>query len=86
MTSPPAPGLPWPRRLRQALRGAGIGVNLHYIPVYLQPYYRALGFMPGLCPNAENYYAEAISLPMYPDLTEAAQLRVIDEVARALAA
>jgi len=50
------------------LRSAGIGVNLHYIPVYLQPYYRKLGFEVGHCRNAEQYYAEAISLPMYTQL------------------
>jgi UDP-4-amino-4,6-dideoxy-N-acetyl-beta-L-altrosamine transaminase len=48
------------------LRAAGIGVNLHYIPVHLQPWYRKMGFGPGDYPEAENYYAEAISLPMYP--------------------
>jgi len=54
----------------EALRAEGIGVNLHYIPVYRQPYYEKLGFKNGYCPNAEEYYAEAISLPIYPDLTE----------------
>jgi dTDP-4-amino-4,6-dideoxygalactose transaminase len=52
------------------LREAGIGVNLHYIPVYLQPYYENLGFKLGHCPNAEDYYAEAISIPMYSALSE----------------
>ena len=47
------------------LRDAGVGVNLHYIPVYLQPYYKKMGFEPGYCPNAELYYDQAISLPMY---------------------
>lgn len=63
-----------------ALRAAGILVNLHYIPVHLQPYYREMGFGPGDFPNAEAYYARAISLPMFPDLT-AAQ---IDAVVAAL--
>lgn len=58
------------------LRAAGIGVNLHYMPVYLQPYYRRLGFAPGHCPQAEAYYAQAISLPMYPGMTETQQDRV----------
>lgn len=62
----------------EALRAAGIAVNLHYVPVYLQPYYTDLGFKPGHCPEAEQYYAEAISLPMYPGLTEAQQVRVVD--------
>ncbi|AWW74151.1 UDP-4-amino-4,6-dideoxy-N-acetyl-beta-L-altrosamine transaminase [Erythrobacter sp. KY5] len=68
------------------LRDAGIGVNLHYIPVYLQPYYRRLGFERGLCPNAESYYSEAISIPMFPTITPDQQARVIDEVAKAVSA
>lgn len=59
------------------LREAGIGVNLHYIPVYLQPFYEQLGFKAGYCTESENYYAEAISLPMYPGLTELEQDKVI---------
>ena len=59
------------------LRAAGIGVNLHYIPVYHQPYYQGLGFNPGYCPEAENYYAEAISLPLYPGLSLDQQDRVV---------
>ena len=51
------------------LNAAHIGVNLHYIPVYRQPYYEKLGFKPGYCPAAERYYAETISIPMYPALT-----------------
>ena len=61
------------RHVFEALRAAGIGVNLHYIPVHLQPYYRALGFAEGHCPEAERYCAEAISLPLYPALTESNQ-------------
>lgn len=57
------------RQVFEALRAAGIGVNLHYIPVYLQPYYSNLGFEAGLCPEAEQYYSEAISLPMYAGLS-----------------
>lgn len=52
------------------LRASQIGVNVHYIPVYLQPYYQNLGFKEGYCPVAEEYYAGAISLPMFPDLTD----------------
>lgn len=59
------------------LRAAGIGVNVHYIPVHLQPYYRRLGFRPGQFPAAEAYYATALSLPLYATLDEAAQDRVI---------
>lgn len=61
----------------EALRQLDIGVNLHYIPVYQQPYYKKLGFKTGCCIEAEQYYAEAISLPMYPNLTEIQQDRVI---------
>ncbi|WIX34894.1 UDP-4-amino-4,6-dideoxy-N-acetyl-beta-L-altrosamine transaminase [Salinicola sp. JS01] len=64
----------------EALRARGVGVNLHYIPVHTQPYYRALGFGDGDFPQAERYYAEAISLPLFPDLSESQQ----DEVIRAL--
>ena len=53
-----------------ALRAAGIQANLHYIPVHTQPYYENLGFKQGDFPEAESYYASAISLPMYPDLTQ----------------
>ena len=59
------------------LRDAGIGVNLHYIPVHLQPYYRQRGFKQGDFPQAERYYAEALTLPLYPDLSELQQLHVI---------
>lgn len=58
------------REVFESLRAAGIGVNLHYIPVYLQPYYTGSGFKAGYCATAEQYYAEAISLPMYPTLAQ----------------
>lgn len=54
----------------ELLREKGIGVNVHYIPVHIQPYYENLGFKQGDFPEAESYYASAISLPMYPDLTQ----------------
>jgi len=63
-----------------ALRDAGIGVNLHYIPVHTQPYYRKLGFKTGDFPAAEAYYSEAISLPLFYDLNEAEQDNVISAV------
>lgn len=72
------------RRVFEQLRAAGIGVNLHYIPVHLHPYYRAMGFAPGDFPEAERYYREAISLPMYATLTEADQDRVIAALADAM--
>lgn len=53
----------------EELRNKGIGVNLHYIPVHLHPFYLNFGFKNGDFPNSERYYSEAISLPMYPDLS-----------------
>ena len=64
----------------ESLRAADIGVNLHYIPVYRQPYYEQLGFGQGYCPEAEKYYTEAISLPIYPDLSEADQNYVVEQL------
>ncbi|ADE13586.1 DegT/DnrJ/EryC1/StrS aminotransferase [Nitrosococcus halophilus Nc 4] len=66
------------REVVEALGAAGIGVNLHYIPVYRQPYYARMGFHPADFPESERYYAEAISLPLYPGLTEAQQAQVIE--------
>jgi len=65
------------REVFKALHAAGINVNLHYIPVYRQPYYEQMGFKAGYCLEAEKYYAEAISIPMYPGLTEEQQLEVV---------
>ena len=59
------------KQVFEALRAKGIGVNVHYIPVHTQPYYENLGFKLGDFPVAEAYYDSAISLPMYPDLTDA---------------
>src|SRR5579884_2826108 len=65
------------------LRAANLGVNVHYIPVYRQPYYRDnFPFPPGLCPNAERYYREAITLPLYPGMTDAQVEYVIATVRR----
>jgi UDP-4-amino-4,6-dideoxy-N-acetyl-beta-L-altrosamine transaminase len=52
------------------LRKNGIGVNVHYIPIHLQPYYQKLGFKEGSFPNAENYYSRAISIPLFHSMTE----------------
>lgn len=73
------------RAVFEALRAAGIGVNVHYIPVYTQPDYQHLGFQAGLCPNAERYYAGAISLPMYATLSEDEQDTVVAAMRGALA-
>ncbi len=68
-----------------SLRRAGIGVNLHYIPVHTQPYYRQKGFGEGDFPGAESYYREALSLPLYPALAEAQQDVVVAALREALA-
>lgn len=73
------------RALFLRLRAAGIGVQVHYIPVYRHPYYRRHGFADVSLPHAESYYAEAVSLPMYPGLTAADVDRVVGEVTRQLA-
>lgn len=61
----------------EALRGKGIGVNLHYIPVHTQPYYEKLGFSAGDFPESERYYSEAISLPIFHSMTEEQQDMVV---------
>lgn len=68
------------RQVFESLREQGIGVNLHYIPVHTQPYYQRMGFQIGDFPEAERYYREAISLPMFQTMTEQQQ----DEVTAAL--
>ena len=69
--------IPDRRTTFEALRAASIGVNVHYIPVHLQPDFQDLGFTEGDFPLSEAYYREAISLPLYPGLTEADQDRVV---------
>jgi UDP-4-amino-4,6-dideoxy-N-acetyl-beta-L-altrosamine transaminase len=68
------------RRVFVGLRAAGIGVQLHYSPVHLQPYYRALGFSEGQLPESEAYAISAISLPLFPSLAESDQVRVFTEL------
>lgn len=63
------------------MREAGIGVQVNYLPVYWHPVFAELGYRRGLCPNAEQFYREEISLPMYPDLTESDVDRVIETLA-----
>ncbi len=70
----------------EALRQRGVGVNLHYIPVHSQPYYARMGFKVGDFPQSERYYAEAISLPMYPTLTHAQQDHVVHALEQVLTA
>jgi UDP-4-amino-4,6-dideoxy-N-acetyl-beta-L-altrosamine transaminase len=62
----------------EKVRGKGIGINLHYIPVHLQPYYENLGFTQGDYPAAEHYYRQAITLPLFPRMSERNQDEVIE--------
>lgn len=79
-----AVGGPDRRVVFSALREAGIGVNVHYIPVHTQPDYHRRGFSPGDFPDAESYYAQAISLPMYPTMSESQQDHVTAALRTAL--
>jgi len=72
------------REVFEFLRKNGIGVNLHYMPVHLQPYYQQLGFAKGMYPEAERYSEEAISLPIYPDLTFKNQKKIVEILREAL--
>ncbi|RYF42663.1 MAG: UDP-4-amino-4,6-dideoxy-N-acetyl-beta-L-altrosamine transaminase [Comamonadaceae bacterium] len=67
------------------LREEGIGVNVHYLPIHLQPYYRRMGFTDGMFPHAEAYARQALSIPLYPDLSDAQQEQVAQALRRALA-
>ena len=70
----------------EKLLAFGVGVNLHYIPVYRQPYYvRRYGYRAAEFPVAENYYAEAISIPMYAGLTDDLQVEVVSGLKRLFA-
>jgi dTDP-4-amino-4,6-dideoxygalactose transaminase len=66
------------------LKTQGIGVNVHYIPIYLHPYYKKLGYKKGLCPRAEKYYREAITLPLYPTMSNSQIEKVINVTKKAL--
>jgi dTDP-4-amino-4,6-dideoxygalactose transaminase len=68
-------------QVMQELKKRGIGTQVHYIPVHLQPYYRnRYGYAPGKCPQAEAYYEQCLSLPLYPAMTDEDVLRVIAAV------
>jgi dTDP-4-amino-4,6-dideoxygalactose transaminase len=68
------------RTFFETLRGRGIGVQVHYLPVYRHPYYQDLGYAAGLCPRAEDFYTRAVSLPIFPGLTDSDVARVIETV------
>jgi UDP-4-amino-4,6-dideoxy-N-acetyl-beta-L-altrosamine transaminase len=73
------------REVFEALRELGLGVNLHYIPVHTHPHYQRMGFKAGDYPQAEQYYAEAISLPMYQTLSDPQQDQVVAALQKVLA-
>lgn len=72
------------RQVYDALWQADIAVNLHYIPVYRQPYFEAMGFPAGYCPEAEKFHRETISLPVFPGLTPEQQDHVIGALRAAI--
>jgi dTDP-4-amino-4,6-dideoxygalactose transaminase len=74
------------RELFEAMRAEQIGVNVHYIPIHTQPHYARLGFQRGDFPAAERYYDRAISIPLFPALTDAQQDKVVSVIRRTLAA
>lgn len=69
----------------EALRAEGIGVNLHYIPVHLQPYYTEQGFAHGDFPKSEDYYSRAISIPLHVGLANEEQVQVVDALKKVMA-
>lgn len=71
------------RSFYMRLRQLGIGVQVHYVPVYLHSYYQQLGYTKGLCPNAEDFYARAVSLPIFPKMSDDEVEFVIEQVSRA---
>jgi len=70
------------REIFEALQQQNIGINVHYIPVHLQPYYQQLGYQKGICPNAEKLYEEMITLPLFPAMSEEDVNSVIEAVKR----
>ena len=63
--------------LYNALTDAGVEESLHYIPVYLQPFYARLGFKPGYCPHAKDHFKSSVSIPLYANTTSDQQNRVV---------
>lgn len=72
------------RAFFERLRALGLGVQVHYIPVYWHPYYQNLGYHKGLCPNAEDFYSRCVSLPLYPKMTDSEVDSSIDRVFQAV--
>ena len=72
------------REVFDALQREGVGVNVHYIPVYSFPYYQKLGYRMGCCPNAEKLYERIISIPLYYSMTNDDQEKVIEAVKKVI--
>ena len=72
------------REVYDRMRAAGIGVQVNYIPVHWHPAFADLGYRRGICPVAEAFYAQQLSLPLYPGLSDADQDRVIDALTAAV--
>ena len=72
------------REIFDALQAEGVGVNVHYIPTYIFPYYQSLGYKPGICPNAEKLYERMISIPLYYSLSDDQQNKVIEAVKKVI--
>lgn len=72
------------REIFDALKAEGVGVNVHYIPVYSFPYYRQLGYQAGLCPNAERLYKRIVSIPLFYGLTDEQQDKVVEAVKKVI--
>jgi UDP-4-amino-4,6-dideoxy-N-acetyl-beta-L-altrosamine transaminase len=72
------------KEIFEKIRQLGIGVNLHYMPVYNQPYYQKIGFKRNYCIEADSYYKEAISLPIYPALSDMKQIQVVNALKESL--
>ncbi|SDL11036.1 DegT/DnrJ/EryC1/StrS family aminotransferase [Tessaracoccus oleiagri] len=73
------------REVFEKMRERGIGVQVNYLPVYWHPLFEDLGYKRGMCPNAERFYSEQLSLPLFADLTDDDQTRVIETLAEVLA-
>jgi UDP-4-amino-4,6-dideoxy-N-acetyl-beta-L-altrosamine transaminase len=71
-------------RVFDQLTSRGIGCNLHYIPIYLHPYYKKLGYRKGICPRAEKYFNETITLPLFPKMSDSQVEMVIDMTIRSV--
>lgn len=72
------------KEIFEALQAENIGVNVHYLPVYLHPYYENLGYKKGICSEAEKLYSQIITLPLFPNMTDSDINDVIDAVKKVI--